>query len=346
MTRLTLNDMRSSLLPGALGLCVDDIPSIAAYINEAQERLIMLAGETGWWGGWARVAFSVDPADPYITLPSQFVRAINLDVCQFPIRINNEFYEFLAMGPGLTPNGLERDWCGKMEGFEKGAFPTLVDLTATNQKLVFYLTDNRDANLFINIVGLDANGNRIYSTDTNGVEMNGFQLALTAPFIASAFVVSKIDGIQKGVTYGDIVLKQQDQTTFAEVTLSRIEARETSPSYRRYYISRMPGQCCTDPTTGRALVTALCKLDYVPVLRDSDFLLVQNRPALIEECQAIRYSRMDVTNAAQLEAKHHAAALRLLRGQQRHTMGEQRIAVTVDAFEGASLEDHSIGTIT
>lgn len=346
MRRVTLKDFRTSRGPGLLGLCVDDTPNIAAYVNQAQDELMMLSGETGFWGGWERYAFGVLPSNPYLTLPSRFVRAINLDVCSFPIVLNNEFYEFLEAGPGLQPSSPDSpDWCGKLAGFEKGAFPTMVDLTATNQKILAYLTDVRDGNVSVTIRGLDQNGNRIYTTGADGLEINGFQLDLTVPFVSSAFVVTKIEGIIKPVTYGDVLITQQDQTTFNEVTLARIEARETSPLYRRYYIKRLPGSCCLDPTTGKALITALCKLEYQPAIVDTDFLMIQNIPALIEECMSIRYRGMDIGNAQALAQRCHAKAISLLRGQQRHTMGEQRIAVTVDSLQGAPLENRSIGTL-
>ena len=216
MARITLAQVRQSRLPAAIGKCATDIPGIAAYVNQAQEQLIKAGGETGWFGGWQKVVFSVSRCSPYITMPRQFARVINLDVCKWPVRMQNEFYEYLPEGIGLQdfcsiPNAT--NWCGHCEGFERGVFPTTVDLTSSNQFLVAFATDVRDygRNLCIGPC-LDQNGNPIYSTVGNQ-QVNGFFMTLAAPMVISPMMVSQISAIQKDITYGDVLLYQQDATT-------------------------------------------------------------------------------------------------------------------------------------
>jgi hypothetical protein len=99
--RTTLGQVRQSRLPEVIGKCATDTPGIAAYVNQAQQQLINAGGETGWWGGWCKVVFQVWRSNPYITLPREFARVINMDVFRHPIRIQNEFYEMLEAGIGL-----------------------------------------------------------------------------------------------------------------------------------------------------------------------------------------------------------------------------------------------------
>lgn len=343
MPPITLSQVRQSSLPEDLGFCVDDIPRIAAAVNAAQERLIFAGGETGWWGAWQKVRFPVSQNTPTITLPRQFNRIINMAVCKNGIPINNEFFELLPHGQGIAPAHNRPDWCGKdIEGYERGNVPTMVDLTPTNQFLRVYVTDARDVGKRMLISGLDQNGNPFYDANPS----LGFYMTFAQPFTTTPFIVTQIQTVQKDFTFGDVILQQVDATTGAFVNLARYGPTEINPSYRRYLISRIPSLCCGPGTVPPNLtVTALCKLQYIPVVQDTDWLIIQNIPAIDEECQAIRYSKMDSATATQLWASHHNAAIKQLQNQLRHEEGEQTLAVNVDIFPGAPLERQGIGTL-
>lgn len=344
MTRATLRDVRFSTLPETIGKCQADVGGIAAVVNEATQRLIHAGGETGWCNGWQKVVFStLSQTDPYITLPRQFARIINMAVCTTPIRINNEFFEVLPGGVGIMPPANTCDWQGNVAGYERGTVPTMRSVDTTNQLLRVYYTDARDVGKRVLITGLDQNGLQIYSQDgLNSV--NGFYLTLQAPFDTSSFIVTDIQFVQKDITYGDVLLYQVDATTGVQVLLSRYAPDEINPSYRRYYITRLPINCCQAGTATTLQVTALAKLEYIPVSRDTDQLLISNIPALKEECLSIRYGDMDTPNAAMLEDKHHKQAIRLLQNELRHQFGEQQPAVNVDTF-GYDLTLNSVGTL-
>jgi len=319
---------------------------LCSYLNEAIQRLVNAGGETGWWGSWAKVVFNVARSNPYITLPPQYARIINMDVCRFPIRIQNEFYEELEAGIGLqSPSG---GWnCnGAQEAYERGLWPTDIDLPSTNQLLRVYFTDPRDTN--VQIVFNDAkdqNGNAIYGQ--NGVStVNGFILTTIAPFVTSGFIVSAFGALTKPQTFGDIVLKAVDATTGDETFLARYTADETTPMYRRYYLNKLPTTCCTgDPATTTAQVTAMCKYEFVPVSRSTDLLLIGNIPALKAECESIRYAEMDNSGALMMSEQKHQNALRLLRQELDHYMGKDHPAINVAPFGTADLRRREIGTM-
>lgn len=333
-----------SELPRSLGLCATNTAEISAAVNRATQRLINTAS-LGWWGCYERVYFNVNPADPYITLPRRYARLINMDVCTTPIRINNEFFEFLPGGPGLKPETLCNipDWSGTLAGYERPSVPTAVNLTATNQLLRIYITDARDIGLKVLIRGKDQNGLDIYSNDGTN-DITGQYLTLASPFVTSAFIFSKIDSITKDITYGDIVLKQVDATTGTEVSLSRYAPGETNPIYRRYLITQLPIGCCPGQAT-TVTITAIGKLEYVPVYQDTDVLVIGNIEALIQECQAMRYESMDVADSMKKAQFHHMKAIKALQNEQRHYLGEQQPAVTVNIFENAPLSRQSIGSM-
>lgn len=352
--RVTLGSVQLSMLPAAIGVCASDLPQIAAYVNRAQEILINCGGETGFWGGWQKIVFPLTPCFPYFTLPREFSRVINMDVCRFPIRIQNEFYEFLEGGIGLqSRNDLlalnnAQNWCGAsaLQGFERGVWPSFRDLAPANQKLRVYITDARDVSRRI-LVGpaWDQNGNQIYTTDGNN-QVNGFYLSFDQPFVTSDFIVSRFDGIQKDATFGAVILKQVDADTSVEVTLSRYAPDETIPAYRRYFVKQLPCGCdtsctqspCVEPVTPPvATVTALVKLQFVPASLATDFLIIGNIPALIEEVKALRYADMDAATAPALEQKSHRRAIKMLQDEMRTYLGELQPAVNFAPFGTARI---------
>jgi hypothetical protein len=346
-------------MPEDCGLCSGDIPGIAAYVNEAQQNLIMAAGAQGWWWGWGKVTFNVSVASPYITLPREFARLIGLDICCHPIRIQNEFYEFLPGGI-CKQDTLCNTWKAGMAGYDRGMYPTMVDLTDDGQQyLRVCITDQRDVGKRILIKGLDQYGQHIYSTDA-GNEVEGFYLEFEWPCVTSSFTVTKIEHVIKDQTYGDVILKQVknlpsstgilsedgfeilgegggvilpeggDET---EVTLSRYAPDEYNPAYRRYYISKYPcGQCCV--VNGQFQVNGLAKVECRPVYRDTDWLVIGNMPALIEECIAIYLSRSHDANSQAMAELHHRKAIKRLRDEMRHYNGDQNPAVEVDIWNG------------
>lgn len=339
--RATLLTVKQSRIPELTGICADDTYRLAALVNDAQQRLIYAGKEAGWWEGWAKVRFSVTSAAPYITLPRELARVINMAVCEQPIYIHNEFYEVMPNGPGPMTDEVGcccKDWCGTVAGYERGVWPTKVDLTATNQRLRVYLTDERDQGQKMLIVGEDQNGNVIYGMDGLN-QVQGFYMTFVSPFYDSAFDVSKIKAIVKPQTYGDILLYQVDQTTGDQVLLSRYLASEKMPAYRRYFITPI----CT--TCSDYSVTAVAKLEFIPVSRDTDPLIIGNIPALSEMCQALRGYAQEVTAAHEMAETHEKKAIKLLKQEMDHYLGSQSPAVTVDRMQGASLKRIGLSTM-
>ena len=339
--------VQQSRLPASIIKCKTDLPMLAQYVNEAQQRLIYAMGETGAYGGWWKVVFHVCRSNPYITLPREFARAINMEVCRFPIAIQNQFYELLEAGIGTQDFHRCGNWCGALAGYDRGNFPSLVDLTDSNQYLQVVLTDQRDVGARV-LIGpaSDQNGNSIYSQDGNN-SVDGFYLTLAATPATSPMIVTKFTGLQKDATYGDVLLYQLDATTGAQVLLSRYAPDEIAPAYRRYYINNLPcgchhvtptSPCITGLRPGPLVqVTAMVKLEFIPANRATDWLIIGNIPALIEEVQALRFGVQDLPTSMGLAQAHHAMAIKLLNQEIGHYMGTQKIAVNFAPFGTANL---------
>lgn len=343
MNRLTLGQIRQSTLPEAIGLCSADAPRIAAYCNEAIQRLIIAGGETGWFGSWAKTAFTVDPDDPYITLPRSIARLSGaVDVCNRPVAIQNEWYEFLEFGTGLQPVNSCQQPCNLLMGHDRGVVVTAVDLDPPGKKLRVYRTDALDDGKRILIQGNDNNDIPIY--EQAGISrVDGTYLLLASPFVDTSMEISRITGIQKDITQGPVKIYELDVATQTQRLILTMEPSETLASYRRYFLNGLPTNCCGSSST--VTVTAMAKLEFLPMAVDTDYSLIGNLPALIEECQSIRYSRMDNIKSQQLSVGKHTMAIRLLNKELEHYMGRLKPAVNFAPFGSAKLEHDFIGTL-
>lgn len=299
-----------------------------------------LAPDEGWWGGWVTLNLTASIANnsAWVVTPREIARLIVMAICQRPVNIRNGFYEYLAFGAGLQPKNCPGGWCDSpFQTYERDNAVTFAPLLPAPQFIRVYPTDTRDASLRVLLQGLDANKQVILTTDPGtGLPAPGEYLPIAFPFATSANTFSKITGIQKDQTYGPLQFFQVDAVTGAESPLSTMDPNESSASYRRYQVAGISNQniCCVGP--GQPIqITAQGKLDFIPVQNETDYLTIPNVPALIEEAQSIRFSKME--NGATQSAFHHARALALLNGQLDHFLGKVNTAVSVPIFGSAKL---------
>ena len=319
---------RASRIPGVIGICASDTPSLLSYCNEAQSKLIKSGGDTGWWGSWVRMLFNVTSADPYITTPRAVARLINIDLCCTPIRIQNEFYEMLEFGIGLqTPNvpgSRTLLKCATNEAYDRGSFPTMVDIPAGNTIRAF-LTDPADKNKRLFFSGTDANNNPIYTID-NGKQVNGFFLSLDTPFVDSVYSLNTITNILKDTTLGPVRIYGVAPVTGTQTLLASFSPGEHNPQFRRYFIGHLSSSALSRQVTGMA------KLEFIPGTGDTDCLTIGNLDALKEECMAIRLSEMDNPTAKAEARDHHKKAIRYLNDEIEHYLGKELPALNFKPF--------------
>lgn len=363
ISRLRLKDMLESELTGSasVGICVGDVSSVARVVNRAQERLLTCreAGDTGWWGGYAEIALTATQNDPYITLPRGAARLIRIDACNYPVRIENQFYEYLDFGSGRWPKlGCDDTTvCASAPsmGFRRNTACTFSDLTTPNKSLRIYLGNSADVGKRVLVGGTDSNSQTLYST-SNGIAVPGLFATLASPFVdlklsgsAIAVELGSINSIQKDATIGQVRFYEVDITTGAQRLILTMEPGETVASYARYYLGGLPDGCCqvagTAPGSNIVSLTAMVKLDLIPAKVDSDYLLIQSREALICECQSARFGDMDSDSAKAQSAERHRQSVRHLQGQLVHEEGKEDPAINFAPFGSARLINQRIGAL-
>ncbi len=345
--KLRLYDLRIGRLPQVIGVCQSDIPTLAKYVNSAERRLVMCkeAGDEGWIGSWAEMAFTVSQTQPYLTTPREVARLEMATICDNPIQIQNQFFEYLDFGNGRLPKRFHRLSPCIPVVYTRNTVPTFTDLSNAPQIIRVYITDSADEGKRILLQGTDANGKVIRTIDTYN-PTNGIFVDLVSPSADAPVQFNTITGIQKDVTVGNVEVHQIDPTTGADVLLLTMEPSEETASYRRYYFDALPKNCCpTQLTTNSITVTAIVKLDLIPVMVDTDYTLLQNEEAIIEECASIRYGEMDSEESKRLSRERHNAAIGMLNGELTHFLGKDKPAISFKPFGSADLRKVAVGNL-
>lgn len=345
---LRLYDIRVSRLPAAIGLCVEDIQQIAEAVNTAQRRLLFCpeAGDESWNGTHAEMQFNVAYSLPYITTPLDVARIISMTVCNDVIPLNNLFYQYLQFGNGTLPktscNGRRRG-CEILQAYAKNNVVLMADPPTTPFYIRAQVSNGADVGKRALIGGIDSNGQRIYTQDGLSPVVGQFA-AFDTPFVTWPQQYSRIDSVQKDVTAGAVTFYSVNPDTAEETLILTMDPTEQVASYRRYYLNPIPSNCC-NMTTGIIPVKAIVKRELIPARVDTDFLLLQNLEAIIEECQSVRYSEMDSPAAKSMAAERHQQAVRFLNGELSHVNGVNTPAMEFAPFGSARLERVNVSMI-
>jgi hypothetical protein len=189
--------------------------------------------------------------------------------------------------------------------------------------------------------------------------VNGEYVTLASPSATTLNDFDFLPGLIKDKTYGDVSIFQSDPFWGSLELLSCMEPSETVAAYRRYYLHNLPRHCqpfnrwqntppnpsCPCRPREYVLVTALAKLDLIPVECSEDYLYIPNVEALVLEAQSIRMGRMDDPELVAKAANYHRDAIRLLQGQLYHLYGKNQPAINFRPFGSASLDRVRINMI-
>jgi hypothetical protein len=163
------------------GMCPDDA-QLLARVNEAQERLLNKGLYAGTYG-----RYSVCVYGGCITLPREFESILGYNFSGAPAQVYNQWYEFMANGPGISPAG---DWRHLVD---RGYVPCFRSLNS--QQFIRIYTDlSEDVDTTILFRGSDSYNNRIQTVE-DGRYIDGERLDLSAGHGDSSCLVSGFSGI-------------------------------------------------------------------------------------------------------------------------------------------------------
>jgi len=339
MTKLTFAQVKASRIPAALNVCPTD-PRLLAWVNEAVERLLKKAL---WIGTYGR--FRMCATDGCISLPPQIASIERVAVCGQVVPSHDLFFEFLSNGLGprnascSTASGCTcGGGCGVAEANLRGWFPTFADIRGTTKKLRLVCDVSADIGKRVLCLGYDENGNWI-RTSPGGVWQDGetVLLAQSPGTDTTKYFDGGITGIQLlDAREGQVWLYERDTTAATSRLIGSYQYFETVPNYARFYFPSIIAQ----PQTGGGCTTTpveiIGRLEYFPVVKDTDVLLIGNIPALKNMAVAVKTYEEAVNNAdIQRAMAFEALAVKELDNEVEWALGEGR-EVGVN-FKGANI---------
>lgn len=339
----TVSDARTAIAPYVEAGACPTSSAVLSVINEATQRLM---NKATWWNLRRIIRFYT--TNNTITMPREVEKVLKVTAENVPVRNFNMAYEYLEGGPGeqCPTGGSNRDLLDMGDGWPIFFDIPAPDTTTTTDggpcQLVAFSTNIGDVDREMTIFGVDS-----YSADICGVagtpgvalpitqwdggvegSVREPDLSLAANHITTQSF-KEITGVVKPVTLGHVCLYTYEPTTHRMYFLAKYHPDETRPSYRRYRIF-CPG------LSDYSNIGCLVQLRYVPMIRDSDVLLIQNLGALKLMAMAIREENdRNLSNAEVYEQK----AYRVLNEEQQAKSNNDVILQMSDDFALGSVKN-------
>jgi hypothetical protein len=265
--------------------------SFRSLVNQAVELLL---NRGDWRGTLAPIYVCV--ANGCVTWPRYVHSVRKLNVCNREVTIGNIWSQFI-----------ERDFYGSLVGdnywnivrpltshdrFREmdalGYYSTYNDVPSISNIVVF--SDNAsDAGKTVTIFGKDLNGQPL-STVVAGVPQDGLIITIAPSGGVSSIALSPGPiRVIKQTTQGNVRLLSQDVASGNYLDLAFYAPSETTPQYTRYRLHGRHG--CWNGSANLPQpygVTALVKLEYIPVIATTDLVLIGNIEALKLAVQGVQ----------------------------------------------------------
>lgn len=315
------------VVPG--GTCADG-GFVDQRINTAVRRLMTMhdAPETQ---GILTIVTDKD----YVTLPRgvRTARAVNIGTTPTPLWHHS--YTFSPSGPG----GLIDTSAAFSVEAAPGSYQTAFDLPA-GMNLIAFSAAPSDRHKRIRVYGKKPNGEDILDSDGQP----GFDLAMrcwddgvegnfrspsrdfTGLVENAQPDIERITGITLPaglVSY--VTLLAVNPATWEMYFLSKYHPEETRPGYRRMYLRNL--SCCPCGDGCCRELTFMVKLDFLPMTRDDD-------PLLVQSLDAVKFMVMSIAEEnqrnPQLAREYNAKALAALNAHTRNQVDGKNMVVTVD----------------
>jgi hypothetical protein len=315
MQTLTLSAVKT-VISRVEGVCRDSA-KVAALVNEAESRLLNRPDKPV--GSSVMVRFCIGTSN-CLTWPRQVSTIEAYAVCSTPGVIRPPYFQFIGWpnGPGiLGPNSFPGN--SLIDAGTACTFDQVRSNSTDTRRISAVASNVADVGKKITVRYIDSNGQRVY-TSIDGVVQEGEQLTLVAPPGVANTARNVASGspyhVVKEVTQYPVYLYEVDSTGGLPYPVTKMlaqyEPSEELPIYRKSNIPGLTQQgACegaedNDCTENKQL-TALVKLQHVPVVVDNDPLVIGNLAALKLMVMAIlREEQNRLDESAIFESKARA----------------------------------------
>jgi|SRR5688572_15416017 len=255
-----------------------------------------------------------------VTLPREVETVLGVNIGGRPALGHDEVFSFHLNGPGDFKTSCNYSW------YNTGAFPTYRDLRCAS-KLIAFLDSEEDTGKQLWVLGFD-DQNRPLRTKIGDTWRDGLLVPTVFGYAlpdSSAQSVSRITGIIKDPTVGNVRLSSFDNSTFTGTLLGVFEPDETVPSYRRIRINR-----------GCDWIRLMYRKRSAKIIALNDRILLHSRIALVLAMRAVKkYAESDLASGLQFEAQ----ATRLLTERENCVTSPTANPIQVEHRTGITSED-------
>jgi hypothetical protein len=296
------------------GVC-NNGEQFADYVNRATRRLMKRGA---WFGTECLMRLCTTGCD--VVFPRHVGTVLGLRMCKAgQVEIRNNWWAILSPGCGGWVNslypGYGSGWGygGIYGGGFYGGVPNSTDTNTvpifnqvsgnTGKLIRYHVVKQQDYGKTITIYGKQYGGQPL-QTEVDGAWVNGVTITAANPVAQTTILVTKIDSVVREATQGMAYLYEYDPATTKLRMLAVYEPSETNPSYRHMLIPAMKygAGCFTDENDQTTYqFEALVKLQYIPVVSDNDFLLLDNLDALALAIQALKAEEANDDSLAEIK---------------------------------------------
>lgn len=325
--RSTLGDAKPICGP-VFTYCATD-PRLVTNINEAQQRLLYMGK---WVGTYQHYRFCV--ASGCVTLPRSLETIETAAICNWPVKIRNQWFEFVNDGFGLR-DSLSGSGCGSDFVDHGEGWVAFEDVIGPNKKLRVYsdAVEAADAKILLQFWNENSLPVRTFDGPTL---IDGEKVAISNAQVDSVNFCMPGGGpvaVQKPITNGTVYLYEYDTVATTQRLLAMYEPDETRPNYRRYGI---PFAAQTGSTCDNQTVDVIAKRRFIPAINDNDWLVIGNTSALKMACTAIR---KEENNLIQESIVYWGMARQILDDELNQFLGDgaQPVVQLLDEFSNAAV---------
>jgi hypothetical protein len=289
---LTFGQAKNSIeLANVSGVCGSS-DQFRSYLNKAV-RMLMTRGN--FWGTVQLMKFCV--YNECLVWPRQVGTILAVNTCGHPVNVWNNWFQFAHIG-GM------RDWQGA--GFSIDGFNCRGDLNMENQGTTpvyfqvpcgqsfyvrWYPAVRADIGKTMTIFGIDSNGQVVRTKNASGIWQEGVTITGALPFVSTPMQFREVTRVVRDKTSGPGRLFYYDANNNVLRDCATYDPTDTAPDFR---FTKIPGlmanRGCCSCANGAKQVSALVKLQFIPVENDNDLVLIDNLDAIGNMIQGIRKS--------------------------------------------------------
>jgi hypothetical protein len=263
---------------------VSTSPQFTQLVNEAQRRLI----KRGDFFGLTQEAVFVFQGC-YVVWPKYVGTILGARAGRRSgVQVTNMWYSFT----GSWHRG-HSHWHGDVVLQDAGETCIFSDITGggNGQYIQYYVQQPQDLGTTITLYG-KSYGNQPLQQSVNNVWQDGLTLTAATPYVQSPGLITEIQSIIRQPTAGYATLYEYDTASNTNRLLAVFGPNDTHPRFRRSCIVNYNNHWGCNPNNTTSPIyhqlEVLVKLEFIPVVNQWDFLLVDDFDALKFAIQAIK----------------------------------------------------------